>query len=207
MCRICGRLLDSSGHNEVICGLCRNGQRSFDMCRSLLMYDDISRRVIMKIKRYADRGVARHCCKLIAARCETVFDGGDLITPVPSHWTRVLRRSCNPPSIIAAELSKILKIQLVNLLKRDRRTDYQKNKTLNERRKNVKDSFLCRHNLDEKTIVLVDDVMTTGSTLDECSMVLKLAGASKVVCITIASTGEGKRFQGGGRKDDCSRGG
>jgi ComF family protein len=99
-----------------------------------------------------------------------------------------LRRGYNPADLLSAELSRILGIPTYYLLRRIRKTDYQKNKVLDERIRNVQGAFSCPEDLSRKTIVLVDDVMTTGSTIDECSRILKMYDAKKVVCLTIAST-------------------
>ncbi|GHT90094.1 hypothetical protein FACS1894113_5610 [Alphaproteobacteria bacterium] len=133
--------------------------------------------------------VARKCCLMLTSKYERFIFDADFIIPVPSFWTRTLRRGFNPADIIAIELSKNLNIPLdLKALKRIRKTEYQKNKTKVEREKNIENAFLCEGNIRGKKILLIDDVMTTGTTLNECAKALKMAGASVVVGLTIAST-------------------
>jgi ComF family protein len=189
ICKICGRILEVDEHDDMKCRLCCGTDRAFDACRSLLLYDSTSRRIIMKIKRKADNNVAHCCCRMLEGKYKDLLSGADVIVPVPSHWTRNLVRSYNPPSIISAELSKITKIPVLDPLKRIRRTEYQAGKSPSERKSNVEGSFLCDRDMNGKNVVLIDDVMTTGYTLDECSRALKSANAGRVICFTIASTG------------------
>jgi ComF family protein len=141
----------------------------------------------MKIKKQADNHAARICARRIFSKYREVFENADFITPVPSHWTRLLKRGFNPANIIAAELSKISDVKYSNFLKRNRKTDYQKNKTTIERLTNVKEAFVCATNLEGKSVIVADDVLTTGATLNECAKTLKTAGAKYVACVTIAS--------------------
>jgi ComF family protein len=190
MCEVCGRILEVADPHEMKCRICCETDRAFDICRSLLSYDATSRRIVMKIKRKADSNVARQCCIMLERRYRELFEGASAIVPVPSHWTRNLKRAYNPPSIIAAELSKITKIPIFGHLKRVRRTEYQAGKSANVRLNNVKGAFSCTRDMKGKNIILIDDVMTTGYTLEECSIALKSANAGKITCLTIASTSE-----------------
>jgi ComF family protein len=186
---------DPSGESQL-CSVCsRNDELYFDVSRALLLYNDFSRRIIFQVKRKADVGVVRDCVRMLAMRYNPLINASDLIIPVPSHWTRNLMRGYNPPSLIANELSRLFGIPVDNGLKRIRRTEYQDNKTVEERMANVKSAFACNRNVAGRRILLVDDVRTTGATLSECARSLKLAGASFVTCITLAATGiEGERL-------------
>jgi predicted amidophosphoribosyltransferase len=90
--------------------------------------------------------------------------------------------------MIAEEFSKILCIPIDDGLKRIRRTEYQRGKTAKERVRNVESAFTYRGNLKDKRILLIDDVMTTGATLNECSRTLKMAGSPFVMCMNLATT-------------------
>jgi ComF family protein len=125
---------------------------------------------------------------MLVIRFGPIVGNADLIIPVPSHWTQNLIRGYNPPSIIANELSKLLGIQVDNSLKRIRKTESQSNKTIAERIENVNSAFSYQGRLTGQRILLVDDVRTTGATLNECARILKLTGASFITCITIATT-------------------
>jgi ComF family protein len=176
---------------DEICDRCLETQQHFDMARSLMQHDSFSRRVIMRIKKATDYGIVKICAKRIYTKYPRLFDNIDYIIPVPSHWTRLLRRGNNPPDVIALKLADVSGIECRRLLRRIRRTEYQKDKSVVERAANVARAFVC--NCEEsiiagKGIIIVDDVITTGATLNECAKVLKLAGAAIVKCVTVTST-------------------
>ncbi len=187
-CKICGKILDSSFEEDCVCNTCLKFPRQFELARSLFQYDKISKQIIMKIKKQSDNGVAKNCCRMLFLKYKNILETADLIIPVPSHWTRIFKRGYNPPDIIAIALSKISKIPFSNVLKRIKKTQYQKNKYIHERFENVEDAFYCEANLSEKTVILVDDVFTTGATLNECSKILKNQGCKKIFCLTIGTT-------------------
>ena len=188
-CKCCGKMLSVATGSETLCETCIKYPREFDVCRSLFIYNKASKKLIMRIKKQACSDVAKTCVRMLLIRYSEIFKNADLIVPVPSHWLRTVKRGYNPSAIIAREVSRALKIPLqTNLLKRIRKTDYQKNKKIVQRIENVKGAFECTEDLSDKTIILVDDVFTTGATLNECAKTLKLAGAKTVLAITIAST-------------------
>lgn len=185
-CNKCGKILNSS--YQDICESCSKYERKFDLARSLFQYDQYSINLIMKIKKQADIYIAKNCANKLFRKYSELFSNADYIVPVPSHWTRVLKRGYNPADIIALELSKISGVKYKNFLKRTRKTKYQKEKNFKERLENVKDAFKCSEDIQNKVIILVDDVFTTGATLNSCSKALHFAGCKKIYCITIATT-------------------
>jgi competence protein ComFC len=113
-----------------------------------------------------------------------------LIIPIPSHLKKEKLRNFNPPTEIAKSLSLLLKIPLeTNILLKTRQTTPQINLSKKERENNVKNVFMVKNennSLINKTIFLVDDVFTTGSTLQEAARVLKNAGTKRVIGVTVA---------------------
>ena len=190
ICKICGKMIETSNYDEdnMICNSCLDHPKFFDIARSLFQYDNESKKIIMKIKKEADSNTSKICSQMLIARNINILKNADFIIPVPSHWTRILKRGYNPSNIIALEISKILNIPCIYDLKRIKKTDYQKNKTIQERFDTLIDAFSCKKNLTRKSIILVDDVFTTGATLSECSRILKKSGAINIICITIATT-------------------
>jgi len=186
-CNKCGKILNSS-YNENTCEICAKYTREFDFARALFQYDQYSMNIIMKIKKQADNYVAKICANKLYRKYNELFTNADFIVPVPSHWIRILKRGYNPANIIAYELSKISGTKYMNLLKRIRRTKYQKEKNFKERLENVKNAFKCKENLHNKSIILVDDVFTTGATLNSCSKALHSSGCKNIYCLTIATT-------------------
>ena len=181
-------LVSNSSCENLLCETCQKHQWHFDKARALFVYDNISKNIVMKIKKQSNNFVANLCVRMLFSRYRDIVTQSDVIVPVPSHWSRILRRGYNPADIIAIEFSKFSGLPVCKVLKRVRKTNYQKGKNILERFENVKDAFSCNDDLSEKIIILIDDVMTTGATLNECAKVLKNSHSLKVFCITVSST-------------------
>jgi ComF family protein len=113
----------------------------------------------------------------------------DLIVAVPLHWSRMRLRGFNQAAVLAAELSTRLDAALDNrILLRKRATPPQTGLTRAERIRNLRGVFQVRSKdaVRGRSILLVDDVLTTGATVDACARVLRAAGASKVSAVTAA---------------------
>ena len=112
----------------------------------------------------------------------------DAILPVPMHWWRRWKRGFNQSELLAAAISRSTAAPVLRELVRRRRTPPQAGLSLEARQDNVKESFRVRRRerVKGKRILLVDDVMTTGSTATACAVALKKAGAASVVLLTLA---------------------
>lgn len=112
----------------------------------------------------------------------------DYLISVPLHSSRERERGYNQSKVLAEEISEKISLPLLDkVLLRKKNTRDQTNLSLEQRERNVKDAFTVRNNavLRGKGVLLVDDVMTTGATLRECSRVLKEAGARTVIGATV----------------------
>lgn len=116
------------------------------------------------------------------------FDGIDRLVPVPLHKRRLSERGFNQAEEIAKILAVELRLPLENILIRKKSTKQQAKLQKQERVENIKDAFALKEGFDikGKNILVVDDVFTTGSTLDECARILKEAGAEMVKAFTLA---------------------
>ena len=104
----------------------------------------------------------------------------DLILPVPLHYTRRLKRGFNQAEFLARQMSRSEALPLeTRILRRVKRTSAQSGLSRKERKINIKGAFACKP-LKGLKIVLVDDVLTTGTTLNECCRAVKIAGAVSV---------------------------
>jgi len=115
--------------------------------------------------------------------------GGFILVPIPLHKKKLKKRGFNQASEIAKELSRILKIPFFdNILIKIKQTPAQMELKKEEREKNIKGIFLCQkpETIQRRKILLVDDVFTTGSTMEECAFILKKAGAKEVWGIVVA---------------------
>lgn len=112
-----------------------------------------------------------------------------LITAVPLHKKRLAWRGFNQSEILAKEISQKLNIKLFSELKRIKNTKPQIDMADHkEREQNIKEAFICKNNkkIKNKTIILVDDMITTGATMEECAKILKKSGAKEIWGLTIA---------------------
>jgi ComF family protein len=113
----------------------------------------------------------------------------DVITPVPSHYTRRLRRIMHPASVLAWYIAGMNGMKAETLVVRRKKTGYQWKLKKKQRIKNVSGAFAVRGFCSGKKILLVDDIYTTGSTVNECASVLKNCGAELVDVYTLACSG------------------
>jgi ComF family protein len=123
--------------------------------------------------------------------CAPIFELGMIIAPVPLHRWRLLRRQFNQAAVLAQSIARIDKADIrVDLLRRIKPTDMQKGKDRAARFANLSRSIIlnkaCQDQLQGKSVLLVDDVMTTGATLSACAEACKQAGAKKVNAVVFA---------------------
>ena len=173
------------------CAECRGTPLGFERAFRLGPYDGKLRDAVLRMKFLAGEGLADLLgrtfaeCRGEALRAAEV----DLVTPVPLHWWRKWTRGYNQSEAVARELAAALKAPFMpRLLQRTRWTPQQVQPTREARRENVKGAFRVSRSarLTGKTVLLVDDVMTTGSTLGEAARMLCNAGADRVVVAVLA---------------------
>jgi competence protein ComFC len=175
--------LDDQGR----CALCRSGLRGFDAAYCFGSYEGLLREWIHLYKYSRIKPLARPLGRLLAEAVpgEEKFDA---IVPVPLHWLRRWHRGFNQSEILARSLGRQLGVPLVFALRRTRSTQAQAGLSNTARRQNVAQAFRSRsrHLVAGKRVLLVDDVMTTGSTAAACARTLKQAGAARVTLVTVA---------------------
>lgn len=182
-CSVCGiPFLNSPGQSHT-CGDCLTAKRPFEMARSAFVYKEKIQDSIHRLKYKNQTGLARPLGRFLA---EAIQFRPDVIIPVPLHKKRLRHRGFNQSLLLARVLAGELSIELdYKSLRRVRNTQEQISLTAVERRKNVAGAFEIDKRLAGAKALLVDDVFTTGSTIIECSRVLKEAGA-EVYALTLA---------------------
>ena len=117
-----------------------------------------------------------------------IWDRFDCIIPVPLHKSRMKERGYNQAELIARHISEYLSIPMrTDILERIRATRRQSSMQKFDRVLNVKNAFSCKENMSGKSILLFDDICTTGNTLQSCASTLKDAGAEYLCAITLAT--------------------
>lgn len=180
---------------DIKCPSCMEKSPAFDKSRAAMRYDEYSRRIILPFKHGDQTHLVRSIALWMGRAGEDLIDKTDIFVPVPLHRTRLWKRRYNQSLIIAERLAKNHKKGLMrDGLKRIKATAPQGHKKKKERFDNVKDAFsitpLMAAQIHGKTICLVDDVFTTGATLNECARVLKQAGAAHVFTLCLARTAQ-----------------
>ncbi|WP_439574235.1 ComF family protein [Phreatobacter sp.] len=169
---------------------------AFDRARAAFRFDDVGRSLIHGLK-YGDRlELAPALARWMARAGRDVLDGADALVPVPLHWTRLFRRRFNQSAELARHLSALTGIATEPMLmKRVRRTAHQVGLTRARRIENVTGAFRIAEDRSTlvrgRNLVLVDDVLTTGATLEACARVLRRAGAARIDVLTAARVVDG----------------
>lgn len=191
-CIKCGRQLSGEPHLQATCRDCKKTNPYFDRAYSVFSYDGILKELVHNFK-YKKLALAKELMELTADFMEEygIDKETDLVLSIPMHPVRMFRREINPSHIIAKEISKRLGIQYsAGLLKKTKNTPPQSKLKRLERIKNIKGSFSLQKNrsadVKYKNILLVDDLFTTGSTVNECARILKVAGSNNVRVVTMA---------------------
>lgn len=179
----CPQCADQTTYGER-CGACLKEAPHFDQAIAVFRYDFPVDRIIHALKYGHQLAVAEWLGMRLA---ELIAPGEKLILPLPLHSDRLSDRGFNQSMEIARALGNCLNLPVDrSSLVRNRATPPQADLPLKERHKNVRGAFECTADLTGKTILLIDDVMTTGATLNECARVLKLHGAAHITVAVAA---------------------
>jgi ComF family protein len=183
-CRVCSLPLVSV-HSDI-CGSCISDPPFFSYVVSYGLYSDVLASAINLFKFSGFRRLSKPLSRFLL---ETEIPDVDLVMPVPMTKRSMLERGYNQSALIAKEVSKATGYPLdIDSLQKVRETLPQVGLKAEDRAKNLKNAFLVTGDLRGKRVLLIDDVMTTGATLRECSRVLVKAGATEVIGLVLART-------------------
>lgn len=187
-CRKCGKPLVSK--EERYCMDCSLKEHIFDCGRAVFIYDDIIRRSIAEYKYKHRREYASYYVRQTVHLLEKEIRmwNTDALIPIPLHKTREQKRGFNQAELLAEGIGKMLDIPVYsNLIIRNKKTVAQKRLNNAERQNNLKRAFkIIGNDVKLKTVILCDDIYTTGSTMDAVAALLKQAGVQKVYFIALA---------------------
>ncbi len=196
-CHQCGFPFDFDLGEEALCAGCSAYPPKYDQCRSALKYDDASRGLVLSFKHGGNREHLRMFATHMKRVGRSFIENADFIVPVPLHNSRLVHRRYNQAAILARELSRQTDINFdPHTLQRHRKTPSQGLQSVKGRFRNVKGAFSISEKNSAKyagaNIILIDDVYTTGATLNACANTLRRAGAKQVNVITLARVVRGR---------------
>lgn len=194
LCRRCG--IPMAGPGVEVCGACADHPPAYGQARAVFAYEDGSRDLILRLK-HADAlaGVPVLARWMLRPGAE-MLRTADWLVPVPLHWRRLFQRRYNQSAELARALARIAGVRaLPDGLVRTRRTPSQGGLSRRQRQANVRDAFAVPHRHQARVrgghAVVIDDVMTTGATVDACAAALLAAGARRVDVLCLARVEEG----------------
>ena len=188
-CAVCGLPFPHPMGENAVCADCARDRPSWDRARAVMRYDKHSRRLVLALKHGDRTHLARALGGWMRRAGAEVLDGADLILPVPLHWTRLFARRYNQAGLLAHAIRAAGGPPVApDWLVRRRRTPSQGRLGAVARARNVRGAFALRpgRSIRGKRIVLIDDVLTTGATVEECARVLRRGGAEFVGVLTLA---------------------
>jgi ComF family protein len=185
ICPNCGRP-QASG---IVCPDCRQRQTEIDGIRSPFRFDEVIRKAIHQLKYRNLKAISPCLAALLADYLGANPLPGDALVCVPLHPRRLRERGYNQSGLLARELGRRIELPMIeNCLIRVKQAQPQVMAgDVEERRRNVADAFVCRdEKVSGKQIILIDDVCTSGATLESCAAALKSKGAASVWGLTLA---------------------
>ncbi len=186
-CPTCG---DNMVNENTYCLNCKNRKSTyFTRSRSVFVYSGIAKSLVINAKFNGRRYLSKTMSAFMVDCYKSNRYNCDIVTYVPSGTRRIKERGFNLTKLLAEEVAKSLEIPVINTMERIKES-HQIDKNFKSRQDNIKDAFRIIKNIDikNKTILLIDDVYTTGATMNECSRILTKAGAKAVFGLTFAHT-------------------
>jgi ComF family protein len=193
-CEICGRplpALTGQKREPLLCPACRDKTYAFDRARSFAIYEGplVQAILLLKFEQIEPLGAwfAKRLTELVSSEGNALV--ADVVVPVPLHRDRERERGYNQAALISRPLAKRLRLpHKAVLLMRTRARPDKRILSLEERWNSVRGAFATRpgSQVDNLRVLLVDDVLTTGATLDACARALREAGAKSVIGLTVA---------------------
>lgn len=190
-CMICGLPFEIAGAPDRVCGACVAEQPPYTRARSAARYDDRIRDALLGFKHGDRADRAEGLARLVARAGQSWLNQADLITGVPLHPRRLLRRRYNQAVLIADVLARTVSgVAVPDLMQRTRATRSQGGLSGTARRRNLRAAFAINPahavQVRDAHVVLVDDVITTGATVSECAKILRRAGAAEITVLAVA---------------------
>lgn len=190
-CYICSNPVFISSNEKLICAECLKNKPHYTQAKALMKYDARSKKIIKNFKYFDQLHLLNYLSNLLVSRAKNLINECHFIIPVPMHKFKFIRRGYNQASLLAGAIAiSCNKPYIANLLIKNKNTKAQSFLNKKERQKNIKNSIILNKKylplIKNKKILLVDDVITTGATINECSKTLKLGSPEQVYVLSLA---------------------
>jgi ComF family protein len=190
-CACCGQPFPFDSGPDTLCGACLQKHPAYDRARAVFRYDDESRDMVIGFKRADRTELVPAFAGWMARTGAVLLEEAELIVPVPLHWTRLARRRFNQAALLALALGRVAGRPVSpDLLERKRATSSQGHLGRLARFRNVKGAIRVapRHlpTVENRRVLLIDDVITTGATIEAAAKALISAGARGVDVLALA---------------------
>jgi len=195
MCAACGLPFEIDPGENALCGACVALPKPYARARSAIVYDDHSRGLILAFKQSDRTDAVPVFAGWMARAGAPLLDDADVLAPIPLHWTRLFQRRYNQAALLALAIARISGVRAVpDLLVRQRRTSKLGKMGASARAETVRGAITLpprkRPLIEGRRVLLIDDVLTTGSTVGACTRALLKGGASAVDVLTLARAGK-----------------
>ena len=188
VCLKCGKEIFDA--QKEYCEDCAKRKKSYEYGMALLNYDELTEKIMINIKYHNKREYIKALSKLLVSRygSEILKLKVDVLLPIPVHKKRLRQRGYNQSALITKEVAKELNLTYVeNVLVRNKNTKAQKELSPEQRLANLSAAFACSEEAKNYSkVLLVDDIYTTGSTIEACTRLLKEKGVSEVYYVSLA---------------------
>ena len=193
MCNRCGQPLSSTGQYFQKCISCYYEDNVCSNIRSILIYNETSSSIIKKFKYDDQIDLSKMFSQLMYNLGRDFIENADIVVPVALHINKLRKRKYNQSALLSSLIAKASKkLHIPNLLIRIKDIPQQSKLNKLERRENIKGAFKINERIVQrivnKTILLIDDVITTGATSNECAKILLQNDAKNVLLLTLART-------------------
>ena len=190
-CDACGAPLPGFDKGRAHCDDCLITPRPWDSGRAAFLYEGNGRRIVLALKHGDRTDLAKPAARWLQHAGRDILREDTLLVPVPVHWSRLLSRRYNQAAEISRALSKITGLPACqDALLRTKRTSVQNGMSVAQRQTNMSGAITANtkrfHQLEGRRICLIDDVMTSGSTLTACTTAAYDAGADQVFVMVLA---------------------
>lgn len=195
LCLRCGMPFELGAQAGSVCGACMRAPPAFDRARAAVLYQGVGRDLVLAFKMADRTWLAPVLSEWMARAGAELLADAAVIVPVPLHRWRLLSRRYNQSAMLALAIAERAGVPCVpDALMRVRATPSQARLSAAERRRNVRGAFRVRSGrrpaIEDRRVLLIDDVMTTGATAAACAQALCRAGAAAVDVLTLARTAD-----------------